>query len=233
MKNEKVVEKNIFSHLLENIRTIFSGYRLIGHFTAIMLTYIFVTSGFDWNYLTTAPAYLSRTYFFPALFLGTLFPVLVPLVLYIWGKITEDREVKATAFAVGQAALLGSLISSFYKAITGRIPPHVLRTAENALPTVDISHGFQFGFFRGGIFWGWPSSHTTIAFAMAVAFTYLFARKGKWAYLALLYALYVGVAVSFTIHWFSEFIAGAIIGSIIGMVVARSFSIEKKKSFQM
>jgi hypothetical protein len=26
---------------------------------------------------------------------------------------------------------------------------------------------FRFGFWRGGVCWGWPSSHTTIAFAMA------------------------------------------------------------------
>jgi hypothetical protein len=40
---------------------------------------------------------------------------------------------------------------------------------------------------------------------------------------ALVYAFYVGFAVSVTIHWFSEFAAGAIIGSVIGMTVGRSF----------
>ena len=40
---------------------------------------------------------------------------------------------------------------------------------------------------------------------------------------ALVYAFYVGFAVSVTIHWFSEFAAGAIIGSVIGMTVGGSF----------
>jgi hypothetical protein len=40
---------------------------------------------------------------------------------------------------------------------------------------------------------------------------------------ALLYAFYIGLGVSVTIHWFSEFVAGAIIGSVIGTVVGRSF----------
>jgi hypothetical protein len=40
---------------------------------------------------------------------------------------------------------------------------------------------------------------------------------------ALLYAFYIGLGVSVTIHWFSEFVAGAIIGSVIGIVVGRSF----------
>jgi membrane-associated phospholipid phosphatase len=35
--------------------------------------------------------------------------------------------------------------------------------------------------------------------------------------------LYVGLSVSVTIHWFSEFVAGAIFGSLIGVVVGRSF----------
>jgi hypothetical protein len=40
---------------------------------------------------------------------------------------------------------------------------------------------------------------------------------------ALLYAFYIGLGVSMTIHWFSEFVAGAIIGSVIGTVVGGSF----------
>jgi membrane-associated phospholipid phosphatase len=41
--------------------------------------------------------------------------------------------------------------------------------------------------------------------------------------LAILYAFYVGMGVSMTIHWFSDFVAGAIIGSVIGAVVGKSF----------
>jgi hypothetical protein len=40
---------------------------------------------------------------------------------------------------------------------------------------------------------------------------------------ALLYACYVGLGVSMTIHWFSDFVAGAIIGSVVGEVVGKSF----------
>jgi F0F1-type ATP synthase assembly protein I len=42
----------------------------------------------------------------------------------------------------------------------------------------------------------------------------------------LLYAFYIGLGVSVTIHWLSEFVAGAIIGSVIGMTVGRSFKRE-------
>ena len=43
--------------------------------------------------------------------------------------------------------------------------------------------------------------------------------------IALVYAISIGIGVAATgIHWFSEFIAGAILGSIIGFVVGRSYS---------
>jgi membrane-associated phospholipid phosphatase len=87
----------------------------------------------------------------------------------------------------------------------------------------DISHQFQFGFWEHGIFWGWPSSHTTVAFAMAVSLMYLYPKNKLIRYLAPLYALYIGLGISIGIHWFSEFIAGIIFGSLIGVVVGRFF----------
>jgi hypothetical protein len=41
--------------------------------------------------------------------------------------------------------------------------------------------------------------------------------------MAITYALYIGIGVSRTIHWFSDFAAGAIIGSAKGAVVGKSF----------
>ena len=67
---------------------------------------------------------------------------------------------------------MGLLISSAYKAVTGRVhPAHTIGE--------DISADFRFGWMRGGVFWGWPSSHTTIAFAMAVTVFTLF-PKHRW-----------------------------------------------------
>ena len=154
-----------------------------------------------------------------AVMLGMILPVVVPLVLLAVSAVRKNLNIKNTAFALGQAAILGLVISSVYKAFTGRIPPpHFF---SNHAPT-DTSHGFQFGFLRGGMFWGWPSSHTTVAFAMAVALWELYPENRLIRYGAILYAFYVGIGVSITIHWFSEFVAGAIIGSVIGFVVGKS-----------
>jgi hypothetical protein len=58
---------------------------------------------------------------------------------------------------------------------------------------------------------------------MAVCLVTLFPGRRKLAFCALIYALYVGLGVSVSIHWFSEFVAGAVIGSVIGKVVGTSF----------
>jgi hypothetical protein len=39
----------------------------------------------------------------------------------------------------------------------------------------------------------------------------------------ILLPLYIGVGVSMTIHWFSDFVAGAMMGTVIGRVVGRSY----------
>jgi membrane-associated phospholipid phosphatase len=211
--------------LPKNIIRCFKGYNLPWHFLAIVLTFIIVASDFDWYYFISSQKPILHALFHPAVRLGMILPTVVPLILLATGLLRKDFKIKETAFALGQAAMLGLAISSFYKAFTGRIPPpHFFGHAA----LVDSSHGFRFGFLRGGMFWGWPSSHTTIAFAMAVVLWKLYPENRLVRYAAILYAFYVGIGVSIRIHWFSEFVAGAIIGALIGAVVGKSF--EHRKS---
>jgi membrane-associated phospholipid phosphatase len=207
---------------------IFSGRNLWWHASAIALTMAIVTSDGDWAYYRWTRA---ETFFVlarPALRLGMFMPVLAPLVLLLVGEAAKNRRLITSAWALGQAALLAYLVTSCYKAITGRRPPPFhgpFRVpALDGSVLADSSHGFQFGFLRGGIFWGWPSGHTTVAFAMALCLTMLYPKNKILVFCALLYAFYIGLGVSVTIHWVSEFLAGAIIGSVIGMTVGRSFS---------
>ena len=96
-------------------------------------------------------------------------------------------------------------------------------SAQNLNSLTDSSHGFQFGFLKGGVFWGWPSSHTTVTFAMSVCLITLYPKNKLLISLALVYAFYVGLGVSVSIHWLSEFVAGAIIGCVVGSVVGKSW----------
>ena len=154
---------------------------------------------------------------FPAVLIGFYLPIFLPAILLLAGYVSRMCEMVQIGWALLQAELIGLLISSSYKAFTGR--DHPLR-----IVTGDNSQVFHFGFMRGGVFWGWPSSHTTIAFAMAFAIMTL-TSKPRWLKMAaILYAFYVGLGVSMTIHWFSDFVAGAIIGAVIGVIVGRNFS---------
>ena len=58
---------------------------------------------------------------------------------------------------------------------------------------------------------------------MAFTLIYLYQRNKGVLTGALLYAFYVGIGVSLSIHWFSDFIAGALIGTAIGTNVGKSF----------
>jgi membrane-associated phospholipid phosphatase len=214
---------NFFYKILLNIKTIFSGKNVLWHALAIVLTILLVTSGFDWYYYQTTRNRVPLGSIFLAVILGGVLPILVPLILYASALLTKHTKVLVTGFALGQAAMLGSLISSAYKALTGRSHPIGLRAGDMMTLAEDITRQFKFGFWRGGIFWGWPSSHTTIAFAMSVTLIILFPKNIWIRILGAAYALYVGLAVSISIHWFSDFVAGAIIGSLIGVVVGKRF----------
>lgn len=208
--------KQFFRTLPSNLIGCFRGRIVIWHLVAILLTCLLVLSGFDWFYFLSTRSRELREAMFPAVIIGQFVPLLLPLSLLAMGSLLENAAAKRFGWALGQAALLGWLIASGYKAFTGRAhPPHDT--------IVDTSHDFRFGFLRGGIFWGWPSSHTATAFAMAFTLFVLLPKHRWLGIAAVIYAFYIGIGVSMTIHWFSDFVAGSIIGTVIGLTVGRSF----------
>jgi membrane-associated phospholipid phosphatase len=214
--------KLFLSTLPRNIIACFKGRVIVWHLIAIILTFILVTSGFDWRYFLSTRGSTLRSWMFPAVRIGGLLPLALPLILLTIGSINKSARTSRVAWAVGQAELIGALIVAAYKAITGRAHP-----AHEA--GADLSRTFQFGVLRGGVFWGWPSSHTAVAFAMAFTIFTLLPRQRWVGYVAIAYALYVGLGVSVTIHWFSDFVAGGILGTVVGVVVGKSFLLAEKK----
>jgi membrane-associated phospholipid phosphatase len=225
---------SLFYRLPRNVIAIFSGRNLWWHASAIALTMVIVASGGDWAYYRWTRAEVLTAAALPALALGMLMPVLGSLVILLAGVAARNRRLITTAWALGQAVLLALLITSCYKAATGRRPPpfggHFAALPLNGAALTDSSHGFQFGFLRGGIFWGWPSGHTTVAFSMSLCLATLYPRNKVVVVGAWLYAFYIGLGVSVTIHWLSEFVAGALIGSVIGMAVGHSFRTQLQDS---
>jgi membrane-associated phospholipid phosphatase len=210
-----------FLALPQTLLASFKGKKIYFHLAAILLTVVIVLSGFDWTYFTITRASYLRVLVWPAVTMGGILPTLMPLYLVLRGIITRNRESRVLGWVLAEAAMAGWLISSAYKVFTGRIHPDLTGT-------VDITHEWHFGFLREGIFWGWPSSHTAVAFAMVFALIALYPKHKHLKWVALLYALYVGVGVSMTIHWFSEFIAGALIGTAVGIAVGEVYKKKRK-----
>ena len=209
--------KGFFTRLPQNILEVFKPVHLGWHFLAVILTFVTVSTGFDWLYFTNVQDPTIQAWLFPAVIIGFFLPIILPLVLLAFGQARKNKKMIVTAWTLGQAALIGFLVSSFYKILTGRIQPDLTNTIN------DISHQFQFGFWQHGIFWGWPSSHTTVAVAMMVSLMVLYPKNKILKFFAILYGLYIGFGVSVGVHWFSEFLAGTIFGILIGLVVGRFF----------
>ncbi len=209
--------KPFFATLPRHIIACFKGRMLLWHGVAVLLTVVSVTLGLDWRYYLATRSPALRHLMFPAVIIGGLLPILLPLSLLALGGAAGWARVRTMGWAIGRAEVIGALVAAGYKAVTGRA--HPLRMAGG-----DLSHVFKFGWLRGGVFWGWPSSHTTIAFAMAVT-VFTFLPKPRWVgYAAIAYAFYVGLGVSMTIHWLSDVLAGAIFGTVVGVVVGNGFS---------
>ena len=209
--------KLFFSTIPRNIIECFRGRMLIWHLVAILLTVALVVSGLDWQYFLCTRSQILQSWLFPAVPIGGLVPIALPLILLVLGSVIRSAPTRLIGWAICQAEVIGGIVAAGYKAITGRDhPAHGI--------SGDLSHIFKLGLLRGGVFWGWPSSHTTIAFAMAVTVLRLFPRQQWLGYLAISYAFYIGFGVSVNIHWFSDFVAGALIGTAVGVVVGNCFS---------
>ena len=184
-------------------------------------------SGFDWYYFEQTRSSALFSFALPAAILGFFLPIVLPVALYLVGEWRKNMRMQNTAAAVAQAGALGWIISSLYKVFTGREQPYFNLYYQHT-PTLDTSHQFNFGFLQHGVFWGWPSSHATVALAGMVALTLLYSEKKILRTLVLLYLVYVIFGVSISIHWFSDTLAGTIIGTLVGVTVAKSFLKAKK-----
>lgn len=173
----------------------------------------------DWNWYQFSIQNNKRVYNigYSAVYAGWIVPFAVPLSTYLYGSIEKDYKLQVTGLALGQAALDGWLISTTMKVFTGRVPPTKLKDGD------DIRGDFRFGFMQGGANNGWPSSHTTAAFAMATTLAELYPDNLTVKICAFTYASFIGIGVSTNIHWFSDAFAGALIGYAIGKSVGLSY----------
>jgi hypothetical protein len=212
--------KSIINSVLSSIARICSWKHLVWHLIAIALTYAIVTSGVDW-WVVSAVRYSGLREFARlgnAGFVGFFMPLALPLICLAIGWMRRTWSLVKTGWLIAQAEILGLLLSFTYKALTGRPGPvHFSGTPDMV---TDTSHVFHFGFLKGGVFWGWPSSHITVTIAAVVLLMILYRHNALVKYLALAYGIYMFIGVSLTFHWLSDGVAAVIFGSIVGSAVA-------------
>jgi membrane-associated phospholipid phosphatase len=208
-----------FTHKLpERLLAVFKGKNLFYHLAAIVLTFILVVSGFDWYFfeVTRSPYFY---FIIMAAGIGGFFvPVVVPVGMFIIGELRKDVSLISASAVSAQAVIIAWLVSSTYKAFTGRIQPEFLTNTS----AIDISRDFNFGFLQHGIFWGWPSSHAAVACALAAALIVFYGKNKVVQYSALFYAILIASGAAIGFHWFSDVVAGVVIGALVGVVVARA-----------
>jgi membrane-associated phospholipid phosphatase len=200
----------------------FHGKYFAVHVLAIVITYVCVVTSFDWNYFVFMSQFMPKYVLFIADISGYLVSIFLPLGLVLYGKRKGIPRLVTHGFAVGYSVLSAFVVSMSYKAFTGRISPPL-----HGEPFVDVSNQFQFGFLEHSIIGGWPSSHTAVVFAIAACLTILYRSSYRVQILAYSFALFVGVSETIGFHWFSEFLAGALIGTAVGLVTGRTYEDKK------
>src|SRR5689334_9166466 len=99
--------KLFFATLPRNIIGCFKCRMLIGHIVAILLTLVLVTSGLDWRYFLATRAPNLGLWMFPAVIIGGLLPIALPLILLALGSLTASARTRLIGWAVGQSELIG------------------------------------------------------------------------------------------------------------------------------
>ena len=214
----------LFDNLGNNILDSFKGDNLYLHLAGIASTFLLVSSNGDYHvehFFNEHEKYGNTAR--PVIRIAMYFPFVIGGSLYALGKLNHDNEALGASFAVLQSSLIAFLYNSFLKAITGR--PHPDWRNSNDMES--LSKTFRFGFLRGGMFWGWPSGHTSSTMAVVSALTNFYPDKTWLKIAGYSYVAYMIFSVSSLnrggMHWFSDAIAAAFMSYAIGSTVGKYY----------
>jgi len=201
----------------------FSFPKALFHLSAVAGTLLIIESGLD----TRVHNFFARNTFFdksshPGVSQGAVFPAVLGCGVLFSGLIGRSSQLISAGSSVLQASLLAVCYSSALKALTGRPGPEPL-----IYPNNKASETFRFGFLRGGIYHGWPSGHLLANTAAVTSLFYFYGDK-TWlkiaggTYLGYLFLSVISHGKS-SMHWFSDTVAGGLMGFAIGSSVGRDF----------
>jgi membrane-associated phospholipid phosphatase len=212
-----------WTDLGRNALASFSFPKILFHLSATAGTLLIIESGLD----TRVHNFFARNTFFdkyshPGVSRGAVFPAVLGCGALFSGLIGRSSQLISAGSSVLQASLLAVCYSSALKALTGRPGPEPVIYQDNK-----ASQAFRFGFLRGGIYYGWPSGHL-LANTAAVTSLFSFYGDKTWlkiaggTYLSYLYLSVISHGRS-SMHWFSDTVAGGLMGFVIGSSVGQDF----------
>lgn len=221
----------LFGNFGNNILDSFKGDNLYLHLAGIASTYLLVFSNTDYKvekFFNEHEGYGIAAR--PVIRIAMYFPFVISGSLYAYGKFNKDNEAVGASFAVLQSSLIAFFYNSLLKAVTGRPHPDWRNTKDMK----SLSKTFRFGFMRGGIFWGWPSGHTSSTMAVVSALTNFYPDKTWLKIAGYSYVAYMIFAVSSLnrggMHWFSDAIAAAFMSYAIGSTVGKYYRNQFKQT---
>lgn len=139
--------------------------------------------------------------------------------LYLIGRIDDQRRVQDLGLHSVEGILLSTAVSFGIKTLTGRARPYI---------DVKNPHNFKLGRgFSGDDYQSFPSGHSTTAFAFASVVsreTQMWWPQSRWYLGTLMYggATLVGMSRMYNnVHWASDVLGGAAIGTLIGLKVVK------------
>ena len=214
----------LFGNIGNNILNSFKGDNLYFHLAGIASTILIVTTNTDYkvqHFFNEHEQFGEAA--LPIIWAGMYIPFVTGGSLYAYGKLKKDDRAVAASFAVLQSSLVAFAYNSLLKAVTGRPNPDW----QNNKNMEELSKTFRFGFMKGGIFWGWPSGHTSSAMAVVSALTSFYSEK-TWlkiaGYSLVAYMMY-GVSSLHRggMHWFSDAVAAAFMSYAIGSTIGKYY----------
>jgi membrane-associated phospholipid phosphatase len=215
---------DLFTGLGRNLKQGFTGSNLFLHGAGVFATWMLISTNAD--YETHSFFYRKESigdWFTPAVIGGGLGPVLLPAGLWFSGKFKDSPELKGAGWATAQSFMISISYVSLLKAVTGRPYPD----KEHDDDMQELSRKFRFGFWRGGIFWGWPSGHTMTNTAVITALIHYYPESFWLKLVGYTYIGYMLVGVCAhergSMHWLSDAVAGTVMGWTIGSTVGRSY----------
>ncbi|MDD5065545.1 MAG: phosphatase PAP2 family protein [bacterium] len=221
---------NPFTDIGRNAAAGFTGWNILLHTGAVLSTVILVETDTDYK----VHAYFNRTrdshaLADPAAYIGYLTPLVLGSSIYLYGNIGDHSKEIAAGSAMLQASLVGLVYDWTLKAFTGRVAPD----PDTYDDMRSASHKFRFGFLRGGVHWGWPSGHLMVNTAAMTSLAYFYHENTLIKVLCITYLGYMFYGVNAheggTMHWFSDTVAGTLMGFAIGSSIGKNFRQEWDK----